>query len=74
MTIRRRRSGPGSGGAAGDDLVEDPGTGVLDVAGGGEERDRVRAGEIDEMVHGDRGWWQPKLGPIAAGELLEPRP
>ena len=52
--------------------MQDQRTGVLDIASGGEQRDRLLVGELDEMVDGGRCRWMLQLGAIAAGELLEP--
>ena len=45
---------------------------MLDVAGGGEQGDRVVAGERDEPTNGVGCRSVAQLGAVAAGELLEP--
>jgi hypothetical protein len=44
---------------------------VLHITSCGEERDRLRVGEREEMVHRSRCWKPTEFGAVPTDELLE---
>ena len=52
-------------------IQQDPGPGMVDVLGGGEQDHRPGVGHLDEMGHRFGSGWSSQLGPVAVTELLE---